>query len=173
MAKPRTTGRPRGGPTKYSPERCDEIIGHMSKGLSATAAAGEMNITRKLLYDWSERHPEFAEAMELGRIKRQAFLEKQLMSPSAPGMVPAMIFALKNANPKEWRDKQELEHTGKDGGAIQIEDVTRDAHDFAGRMARLAAGTHGGGNGETLAGSQGGTELAVAKLVGKAKSTGA
>jgi hypothetical protein len=169
MAKrPRVTGNPPGQPTKYNPARCDEIIAHMGKGLSATAAAGEMNITRMTLHNWEKEHPEFAEAMELGRIKRQAFLEKQLMSPSAPGMVPAMIFALKNANPKEWRDKQELEHTGKDGGAIQLESVRRDADAFAGAMARLAAGAHAGGTIEADTGSQGRTELAVAKLVGKA-----
>jgi transcriptional regulator with XRE-family HTH domain len=31
----------------------------------------------------------------------------------------AQIFWLKNRQPKKWRDKQQIEHTGKDGGPIR------------------------------------------------------
>lgn len=41
-----------------------------------------------------------------------------------------------------------VEHSGPGGKPIQIEDVTRDASDFARAMARLAAGEDGGGAGE-------------------------
>jgi hypothetical protein len=113
MAKrPRITGNPPGQPTKYRPEMCDEIVALMSKGLSATAAAAELNLARKSLYNWEEAHPEFAAALDLGRIKRQAFLEKRLLGASEGPVVTSSIFALKNAAPKEWRDKQEVEQTG-------------------------------------------------------------
>lgn len=171
-AKSRRTGKPRGNPafvTKYTPQMCDKIVSLMAGGLSATAAAAELNLARKTLYNWEEAHPEFAAALDMGRIKRQAFLEKRLLSARKGPVVTSSIFALKNANPKEWRDKQELEHTGKDGGAIHIEDVTRDADAFARSMARLAAGIDGGKIIDAEAGSASGTELAVEKLVGKAK----
>ena len=32
----------------------------------------------------------------------------------------AAIFWLKNRQPKKWRDKQEVEHTGPNGGALKI-----------------------------------------------------
>jgi transposase len=41
-----------------------------------------------------------------------------------PPDTTAAIFWLKNRKPAEWRDKQEFEHTGKDGGPIQYEDMT-------------------------------------------------
>lgn len=52
-------------------------------------------------------------------------------------------------------DRQEL--SGPDGKPIQTEDVTkRDADDFAGRMARLAASATRSGDGEADAGGEGG-----------------
>ena len=33
----------------------------------------------------------------------------------------AQIFWLKNRKPAEWRDKQNVEHTGKDGEALKVE----------------------------------------------------
>jgi hypothetical protein len=51
---------------------------------------------------------------------------------------------------------QAMEHTGKDGGPIQSEDVTHDADAFARRMADLAARHHDGGAGAANAGSEGG-----------------
>jgi hypothetical protein len=108
----RRTGNPPGQPTKYRPELCDEIVAIMSKGLSATAAAAELNICRKSLYNWEAEHPDFATALDMGRTKRQAFLEKRLLGASEGPVVTSSIFALKNAAPKDWREKQEVEQTG-------------------------------------------------------------
>lgn len=50
------------------------------------------------------------------------FLEKRLLNDGTPS--PAMtgtIFALKNADAEEWREKVVNEHAGKDGGPIQAE----------------------------------------------------
>ena len=41
------------------------------------------------------------------------------MNAEASHQVTATIFQLKNADPEEWRDKQALEHSGPDGGAIK------------------------------------------------------
>lgn len=52
------------------------------------------------------------------------------------------------------RSKAEI--TGKDGGPIQTEDVTRDADDFTRRIVRLTAGSDtGGGTGEANPGGEG------------------
>lgn len=37
-----------------------------------------------------------------------------------PPDATSMIFWLKNRQPAKWRDKQEVEHTGKDGGPVQV-----------------------------------------------------
>lgn len=52
---------------------------------------------------------------------------------------------------------EKSEITGKDGGPIQTEDVTRDADDFARRMAGLAARAVSDGDGEADPGSEGST----------------
>jgi len=43
--------------------------------------------------------------------------EEQYIPPDTT----AQIFWLKNRKPGEWRDKQNIEHTGKDGEAIKVE----------------------------------------------------
>ena len=50
---------------------------------------------------------------------------------------------------------QRVEHTGKDGGPIQTEDVNSDASNFARRMASLAARADADGTGEADGGSEG------------------
>lgn len=62
-----------------------------------------------------------------------------------------------------------VENTGKDGGAIQVEEVNRDAESFASRMARLAAaGSDAGGADEADGKREGRIELDVARVVGSA-----
>lgn len=43
--------------------------------------------------------------------------EEQYIPPDTT----AQIFWLKNRKPAEWRDKQNIEHTGKDGEALKVE----------------------------------------------------
>lgn len=95
----------------------------MATGLSLAAAASDLGIHRQRVYEWMERHPEFADTVKLAQVKRQAFLERRLLSAEAGPVVTSTIFALKNAGPEDWREKQEVEHTGKDGGPIQTEDT--------------------------------------------------
>jgi hypothetical protein len=91
----------------------------MSTGLSLTAAAADLGFHRQRVYEWAEKHKELADAIKLARGKRVAFLEKQLLDSGMPGpAITARIFALKNADPEEWREKIVQETTGKDGGPI-------------------------------------------------------
>lgn len=102
----------RGRPTHYTPELGERILSLMEEGLSLTAAAAECDVHRQRVYEWEDRHPEFAEEVMLGRAKRQAFLERRLMSAADGPIVTSSIFALKNTNPDDWRDKREVEHSG-------------------------------------------------------------
>lgn len=104
---------PAGRPTDYDPAICDQIVDKMSEGLSLTAACAELGFWRQRAYEWAERHEELADALKMGKGKRVAFLERRLMKEDFAG--PAMtgtIFALKNADPEEWRDKVTNEQTG-------------------------------------------------------------
>ena len=54
-----------------------------------------------------------------------------------------------------WVETDRHEHTGKDGGPIQTEDVTSDASNFARRMASLAARSDADGADEADGESEG------------------
>jgi hypothetical protein len=41
------------------------------------------------------------------------------------GNATAYVFALKNRGADEWRDMKALEHTGADGGPVQVSEVRR------------------------------------------------
>lgn len=137
----RAEKRSRGRPTDFRDSFGDEILSLMATGLSLVAAAAELGFHRQRVYEWVEKHPEFADTVKLAKAKRQLFLERRLLAEDAGPKVTATIFALKNAAPEDWRDKQEHELTGKDGGPIETADVTDDMRAKA--LAAFIAKTKG------------------------------
>lgn len=111
---------PAGRPTDYTPAIGEEILRLMAGGLSLAAAAAELGIHRQRVYDWEAKYPEFADTVNLARSKRQLFLERRLLSADHGPVVTSTIFALKNAGQGDWREKQEHEHSGPDGGEIKV-----------------------------------------------------
>ena len=103
---------PAGRPTDYRPELGEAILKHMKVGYSLTAAAALEGIHRQRVYDWAKTHPEFADTISLARGARVAKLEGDLLSAPDGPTVTSRIFALKNADAVEWREKQEVEHSG-------------------------------------------------------------
>lgn len=103
----------RGRPSGYSDTMCREVINLMAEGLSLTAAMAELGYHRQTAYDWQEAHPEFSDAVKVGQAKRQLFLERRLLSADQGPVVTSSIFALKNTGTGDWRDKQEVEHSGE------------------------------------------------------------
>lgn len=103
---------PAGRPTEFTPELGEQILALMQEGLSLAAAAAECDVHRQRVYEWADRHPEFADTIRLAQSKRQAFLEKRLLKSDAGPVVTSTIFALKNAAPDDWREKREVEHSG-------------------------------------------------------------
>ncbi|WP_102867896.1 helix-turn-helix domain-containing protein [Pseudovibrio exalbescens] len=102
-----------GRPTDWTPELGEVIRQKMEEGLSLAAAAAECGIHRQRVYDWEKRHPDFADTIKLARVQRQAFLERRLLKAEQGPVVTSTIFALKNAAGEDWREKQEIEHSGE------------------------------------------------------------
>lgn len=102
----------RGRPTLWTPTLGEEILQLMSQGLSLAAAAAELGIHRQRVYEWVEQHPDFSDTVKLAMAKRQLFLERRLLSADAGPVVTSTIFALKNAGAEDWRERQEVEHSG-------------------------------------------------------------
>lgn len=114
-----------GRPTDWTPELGDRILALMAEGLSLTAAAAECDIHRQRVYEWMERHAQFADTVKVGQSKRQAFLERRLLTADVGPVVTSSIFALKNTGTGDWRDKQDVEHSGS------VEVTTKQQRDAA------------------------------------------
>ena len=116
----------RGRPTEYKTAYCNEVINLMASGLSLTAAMADLGFHRQTAYDWIEAHEDFSYAVKVGQAKRQAFLERRLLKDEMAGpQVTSTIFALKNTGTGDWRDKQEVEHSG------EIATTTKEQRDAA------------------------------------------
>lgn len=98
----------KGRPTDYTPDLGERILALMSEGLSLAAAAGECDVHRQRVYEWVDRHPDFADTIGLAKSKRQALLERRLLTATEGPRVTSTIFALKNAGQGDWSDKQLL-----------------------------------------------------------------
>jgi hypothetical protein len=122
-----------GRPTDYTKTLGDEILNLMAGGLSLAAAAAELGVHGQRVYEWVDRHPEFADTVKLAQAKRQLFLERRLLKDDLPGpQITSTIFALKNTNHEDWRDKREVEHSGN------MEVTSKEQRDAAVAAAMLA-----------------------------------
>jgi len=113
MAHERLPGYRTGRPSDYRPEYCDRAVEFMGKGYSVTAFAGELGQSKETLYAWVATHPEFSDAITRGRSARLKALEERMLSANNGGTAATSIFALKNADPDEWREVryQNIEHS--------------------------------------------------------------
>lgn len=100
----------RGRPSEYLPEYCQAVIDHMAQGYSLTAFAGSIRVARDTVYEWIVRHREFSDAVSRARSARVTALETKLLGSRKGAETMAAIFALKNAQPEEWRDVKHTEH---------------------------------------------------------------
>ena len=96
----------------YKPEDCDTVLEVMAKGYSFEAVAGHLKISKKTLYNWREKHPEFAEACELGLELSRIWWEQKGIDhvcnkPTGFNLnTQSWIFNIKNRF--GWKDKQEV-----------------------------------------------------------------
>lgn len=138
---------PAGRPSKYSPAYCNEVVEFLAQGFSVSAFAGEIGVAASTVKLWAKDIPEFSDAVKRGQAKAIAFWERAAikLAMTGEGNATACIFGLKNRASDEWADMTKTELTGKDGGAIQLEQAKNDAAAFTGAIAGLAsrAGTPG------------------------------
>ena len=116
-----------GRPSKYDQAFCDVARTFMVEGYSVTALAGHLGVARSTVFKWAEENPEFSDALKSGQASAALWWEKALrqVAKTGEGNASAAIFGVKNRSSEEWRDKQEIEHTGDNAiGAVTIEVVS-------------------------------------------------
>ena len=122
-----------GRPSKYRPEFCDDVVNFMGQGYSLTAFAGKIGVCGDTVRQWQHDHPDFSAAVKKGQAARTMRLETTLLEGETGPKVTAHIFALKNAAPEEWREKQEIDLN-----------VTMDPDQAKARLAELLGKAQGG-----------------------------
>lgn len=133
-------------PTKYQKAYAEQarklcLLGYTDADLADFFEVDEATINR-----WKIAHKEFCESIKKGKAVADSEVASKLfhratgyehpeddiraiegkivITPTVKHYPPdttAAIFWLKNRQKERWRDKQDHELTGKDGGAIQIE----------------------------------------------------
>lgn len=144
-----------GRPSKYNPETHLVIVQALAKrGLTLPQLAETLEVAPSTVSKWMVEHPEFSEAIKEAKDIADDMVEASLFQRATgysakavkifmpagakePTIVPyvenyppdptAMIFWLKNRKPKDWRDKQEVEHSGGLSVTI-IDDIPSESH---------------------------------------------
>lgn len=127
-----------GRPTKYTSESLNMVRMLAKLGATNQEMAEALNVTLSTFHLWRNTHEEFSDAIKVGkdaaddrvaeslyqramgyshpeldiRVIDGAIVETPVIKHYAPDTTAA-IFWLKNRRPQEWRDKQEIEHTGE------------------------------------------------------------
>lgn len=113
-----------GRPSLYDPSYCERLIADMAEGHSIGGFAGDIGVSRRVITQWQKAHPEFDDAVQIGKAKQLRLWEKKaIAAASTSGASQAIIiFSLKNAGAEDWVDVQRQEHTGRDGdvGTLRV-----------------------------------------------------
>lgn len=119
-----------GRPTDYKAAYVDEVQSHLAEGFTLASFGGIIGASRQTLYNWADDHEEFFDAIKKGRAKGQLLWEMRLSTQAIEGSgnTAAIIFAMKNLYQDDWAEKIITEHTGKDGGPVQVVIAGTDAN---------------------------------------------
>lgn len=131
---------PAGRPSSYSEEFAKQAEKLSALGATDMEMADFFEVDVRTIYRWKHDHEEFCQALNVGKSKADervinslyqravgyeqeavkifmpAGAEAPVYAPYREKVAPdttAAIFWLKNRQPEQWRDKQELEHKGQ------------------------------------------------------------
>lgn len=117
----------------FDPKIADEICNQVLAGIPLTDICGKDGFPpTRTVYSWMELNPEFKSAYSRARAnsgvvsesKIKGYMDLVLTGTIEPRAGKVLINAEQwlaaKRSPKDFGDKQTLEHTGPDGGAIQM-----------------------------------------------------
>jgi len=91
-----------------------------AQGLTIKQIAYCLDVGRSTLYERMGGQADVLDAVKRGRAKGIATITNALFQSAKGGNTTSQIFYLKNRQPDLWRDRRELEHSGKGGKAIEL-----------------------------------------------------
>lgn len=137
-----------------SPDGLLKLEAWARDGLIDEQIAENIGINPATLYDWKKKYPEISESLKKGKEVVDIEVENALLkralgyeytetkteeyivegvpvkrvTKTVKEVVPdttAQIFWLKNRRPEQWRDKQDIEHSGQIGGVTIVNDIPK------------------------------------------------
>lgn len=99
--------------TDYLPEYAELARNYCLLGATDIDLAGFFGVTERTLTTWKKRFPDFAAALQSGKTPADARVARSLYDRAISGDVTACIFWLKNRQKHAWRDRHEIDHSGK------------------------------------------------------------
>jgi len=133
-----------------TPDGLLRLEAYARDGLTDEQIAKNLSITPSTLYEWKKKYSEISESLKRGKevidiqienslykratgykyteVKKETWYDKngtvhETTTKTVKEVVPdttAQIFWLKNRKPTQWRDKQEVEHSGSINNDITI-----------------------------------------------------
>lgn len=130
-----------GRPSKYDPSYCDLVLDLGAEGKSRAQIAASLGVSRDTIHEWSRVHREFSDALRKAKDLELAWWESAgQMNMTRQGFnATAFIFQMKNRFRDDYRDVIANEHTGKDGGPIEMRRSAKDLTDD--ELAVIASGS--------------------------------
>lgn len=105
--------RKRGRPSKLTPELREKAARLSLLGLTNVQIAASLDIGITTFDRYMEEDEEFRGSIKEGREDADGNVVQSLYARAMGGDTTAMIFWLKNRQPKHWRDKINQEHDGE------------------------------------------------------------
>lgn len=111
-----------GRPSSYKPEYCQTLIEQAKNGKTLAEFAAAVGVAMNTVYKWSETFPEFMTALKESEPLREAWwinLGKGMMTGQIEKS-SATMFIWMTKNILKWRDRSDVEVSGKDSSPIRV-----------------------------------------------------
>jgi len=106
--------------SKYNQGVVDALVEILSKGLSISAACGYVGIDRKTFYNWKEKYPEFAIAIDATKFELEARLLSKIEEHGEKDW-RCYAWILERRYPQDWSLKREVElNVNKSNGSNEV-----------------------------------------------------
>jgi len=154
-----------GRPTKYDEKHDEQVYKLCLLGAGDKEIANFFGVTESTLNLWKIQHESFSESLTRGKVGADANIAKSLyhrakgyshketitatfqgkitdtmeVTKHYPPDTPAATLWLKNRQPKLWRDKQDIEVSGPNGGPILLQSVNALSDDDLLRLEEIMA----------------------------------
>lgn len=130
-----------------TPEGLLKLEGWARDGLTDEQIAANMGIKRQTLYEWKKKYPDITDTLKSGKevVDRQVenalfkralgykydeitreqmengdLIITKIVTKEVHPDTTAQIFWLKNRKPDQWRDKQNIEHSGSMDNSLTV-----------------------------------------------------